>query len=321
MPGVARVLGKTGIAVGLGLVLIGPSVQSADAILPAPGKTAVGHETGSRGTPAKASAKVKASVKAKSGARGRAKSKARHKPRSAAARQAQSAADLRPGTYPPPIVTHRATNHRATNHRATNHPATNHPATNHPATNHPATNHPATNHPATNHPATNHPAAPKPKSPAKTHPAMTHPARTSPGKHPKPPATTRKPPTRSRMNPVVHRHHRRRPSLAGTWSLFGGEFKFSRIAVRTISDTVISQRIGVFCSAVNDQDGQLVVRQLDKRDYIGTWQWFNPKTCESAGYGTVKIMVWRDKLTATFTAYPPAGTPGPPDTTMMERLP
>jgi len=122
------------------------------------------------------------------------------------------------------------------------------------------------------------------------------------------------------MNPVVHRHHRRHPSLAGTWSLFGGEFKFSRIGVGTISDTVISQRIGVFCPAVNDQDGQLVVRPIDKLDYIGTWQWFNPKTCQSAGYGTVKIMVWRDKLTATFTAYPPPGVPGPPDTTMMERL-
>ncbi|HET7018210.1 MAG TPA: hypothetical protein VFI65_30105 [Streptosporangiaceae bacterium] len=267
MPGVAGVLGKTGLVVGLGLVLIGPTVQGADAILPAPGKTAAGHETDAKTTPAKASSRSKASSKSK------ANRKARHKPR-AASRQVQFGADLKPGAYTAPIVTHRATNHRATNHRATNHRAT------------------------------------------------TRPAKTHPGKHPKPPGTTpkTKAPTRSRTNPVIRLHRRRHPSLAGTWSLFGGEFKFARTGLRTISDTVISQRIGVFCPAVNDQDGQLVVRQIDKFDYIGTWQWFNPKTCESAGYGSVKIMVWRDKLTATFTAYPPAGQPGPPDTTKMERL-
>jgi len=258
MPGVARVLGKTGLAVGLGLVLIGPTVQGADAILPAPGKTAAGHEIDAKTTPAKATSKSKASSKSKARQK-----KTRQKPRSAATRPVQSIADLKPGAYTAPVVTR---------------------------------------------PAKTHPAGSRPKPPTKT----------PPGKHPRNPVT--KPPTRSRMNPVVHRHHRRHPSLAGTWSLFGGEFKFSRIAVATISDTVISQRIGVFCPAVNDQDGQLVLRQIDKLDYIGTWQWFNPKTCESAGYGTVRIMVWRDKLTATFTAYPPPGIPGPPDATRMERL-
>lgn len=258
MPGVARVLRRTGLAVGLGLVLIVPTVHGADAILPAPGKTA-GHEADAKPAPAKASSKSTTRPKPKSGSR------VRHKPQ-AASRQGQSVADLKPGTYTASIVTR----------------------------------------PAKSHPATNHGA-------------KTHPAKTGPGKHPRSRGTApkTKPPVRSRMNPVVHRHHRLHPSLAGTWSLFGGEFKFSRIAVGTISDTVISQRIGVFCPAVNDQDGQLVLQQVDKLDYIGTWQWFNPKTCESAGYGTVKIMVWRDKLTATFTAYPPPGIPGPPDTTRM----
>ncbi len=248
MPGVARVLGKTGIAVGLGLVLIGPMVQGADAILPAPGKIAAGRHA----VPSKTKNASARKTPAKN------KSKARHKPRPASTRQFQVGADLKPGTVTRPIVTRAA----------------------------------------------------------KTRTAKTHPA-----KHPKAPVTTPtpRPPARSRMNPVVHR--RRRPSLAGTWSLFGGEFKFSRIGIRTISDTVISQRIGVFCPKVNDQDGQLVLRQTDKLDYIGTWQWFNPRTCQSAGYGRVTIMVWRDKLTATFTAYPPTGQPGPPDTTMMERLP
>jgi len=166
------------------------------------------------------------------------------------------------------------------------------------------------------HPIEAYLEAAKPKSPAKTHPT-----KTQPGKHPKPPAKSPVPksPTRSTMNPEVH--HPPRPSLDGDWSLFGGEFKFGQIGTKTISDAVISQRIGVFCPKVNDQDGQLVVRQIDESDYIGTWQWFNPRTCESAGYGTVKIMVWRDKMRATFTAYPPAGQAGPPDTTMMERLP
>lgn len=260
MPGVVRVLGKTGIVVGLGLVLVGPTVQGADAILPAPGKTAAGYkvipEKTTGKTPAKATSKAKKTM---------GEAKAKHKPRTVTARQYQVGADLKPGTVTRTIGTR----------------------------------------PAKTHPARTHLAGTKPKSLAK--------------KHPKPPVTTRKLPTRSRMNPVIQ--HRQRPSLAGSWSLFGGEFKFAKIGTRTISDAVISQRIGVFCPKVNDQDGQLVVRQIDKMDYIGTWQWFNPKTCESAGYGSVKIMVWRDKMTATFTAYPPPGTPGPPDTTMMERLP
>jgi len=256
MPGVARGLGKAGLALGLGLVLIGPTIQGADAILPAPGKTSAG-----RGAlPAKTTApQAKSTAKARS----RPKAKSRRKPHLSAAVQIQIGADLQPGVYTAPIVTRPAKKRT-------------------------------------------HPPATKPKS--KTHPSK-HP-RTTPA---------RKPATRSRMNPVIL--HRSRPSLIGTWSLFGGEFRFGKSGARTIADAVISQRIGVFCPKVNDQDGQLVVRQIDKYDYIGTWQWFNPKTCQSAGYGAVKIMVWRDKLTATFTAYPPPGQPGPPDTTMMERVP
>jgi hypothetical protein len=269
MPGVARGLGKAGLAIGLGLVLIGPTVQGADAILPAPGKTASGHETVSAKT---AAPQVKAKAKTTSKHKSKSKATAKHKRRPSAASQFQVGADLRPGVYTAPIVT------RPARTRA-------------------------------------HPAGNKRKSPGKT--GTKTGTKTHPGKPPKRPI--RKPPTRSRMNPVVHQ--RRHPSLAGTWSLFGGEFKFSRTGVGTISDTVIAQRIGVFCPTVNDQDGQLVLRLVDKLDYVGTWQWFNPKTCQSAGYGMVKIMVWRDKLTATFTAYPPSGQAGPPDTTMMDRLP
>jgi hypothetical protein len=267
MPGVARGLGKAGLAIGLGLVLIGPAAQGADAILPAPGKTASGQEIG----PAKtASPQVKTKAKTRSKHKPKSKATAKHKRHPSAARQFQVGADLRPGVYAAPIVI------RPARTRA-------------------------------------HPAGTKRKSPAKT--------KSHPGRHPKRQGTTpaRKLPTRSRMNPVVR--HRRHPSLAGTWSVFGGEFKFSRTGVGTISDSVITQRIGVFCPKVNDQNGQLVLRLVDKMDYVGTWQWFNPKTCESAGYGMVKITVWRDKLTATFTAYPPSGQAGPPDTTMMQRLP
>jgi hypothetical protein len=256
MPGVARGFGKAGLVIGLGLVLIGPTIQGADAILPAPGKTSSGQEIG----PARTTA-----PQAKSTAKTRNKHKAKstRKPHPSAAVQIQIGADLQPGVYTAPIVTRPAK-------KGT------------------------------------HPAGTKPKS------------KTPPRKHPGT-TPTRKPPTRSRMNPVIL--HRSRPSLVGSWSLFGGEFRFGKSGARTISDAVISQRIGVFCPKVNDQDGQLVVRQIDKNDYMGTWQWFNPKTCQSTGYGAVKIMVWRDKLTATFTAYPPPGQPGPPDTTMMERVP
>jgi hypothetical protein len=309
MPGVARVLGKAGVVVGLGLVLIGPTAPGADAVLPAPGITAAGYKIISEKAAGKATAKVtgqakktKSNAKAKQAKAKQAKAKhakPEHKQRTATARQSQVGADLKPGVRTSPIVTNPASTHPARTR-----PASTHPARTRPASTHPASIHPARSHPARTHPPRTHLAGPKPKSPAK--------------KHPNPPVTTPKPPITSRMNPVIHRRHR--PSLAGSWSLFGGEFKFAKVGTRTISDTVISQRIGVFCPKVNDQDGQLVVRQLDKMGYIGTWEWFNPKTCESAGYGTVKIMVWRDKLTATFTAYPPPGTPGPPDTTMMERL-
>jgi hypothetical protein len=264
MPGVARGLGKAGLAIGLGFALIGPAAQGADAILPAPGQTASGYQI----VPAKTVApQSKSKAKTRSEHNSKSKATARHKRHPSAARQFQAGADLQPGVYTAPIVIHPATTRT-------------------------------------------HPARPKRKSPAKTG-TKTHPAR-----HPKRPV--RKAPTRSRMNPVVQ--HRRHPSLAGTWSLFGGEFKFSRTGVGTISDKVITQRIGVFCPKVNDQDGELVLRLVDKMDYVGTWQWFNPKTCQSAGYGTVRIMVWRDKLRATFTAYPPSGQPGPPDTTTMERF-
>ncbi len=78
MPGVARGLGKAGLAIGLGLVLIGPAAQGADAILPAPGKTASGHEI----VPAKmASPQVKT----------KAKTRSKHKPKSKATGQAQAA--------------------------------------------------------------------------------------------------------------------------------------------------------------------------------------------------------------------------------------
>jgi hypothetical protein len=266
MPGVARGLGKAGLAIGLGLVLIGPTMQGADAILPAPGKTASGRELGPAGTSAH---KAKSQAKTRSKHKPKSKTTAKSKPRPSVESQIQAGADLQPGVYTAPIVTRPA--------KTRAHPGT------------------------------------KRKSPAKTKPGT----KAHPGKQPKRPVSKR--PTRSRMNPVVQ--HRSRPSLAGTWSLFGGEFKFSRTGVQTISDTVIAQRIGVFCPEVNDQDGQLVLRLVDKMDYVGTWQWFNPKTCQSAGYGMVKIMVWRDKMTATFTAYPPSGEPGPPDTTMMQRLP
>ena len=79
MPGVARVLGKTGLAVGLGLVLVGPTVQGADAILP-PAKASAGHHA----VPAKApKSKAPKSKTPKSKA---SRSRARHRHHRAAKR-------------------------------------------------------------------------------------------------------------------------------------------------------------------------------------------------------------------------------------------
>src|SRR5579863_2819433 len=121
MPGVARGLGKAGVAIGLGLVLIGPSAQGADAILPAPGTTAVG----AHAVPEVTAPKVKTKAKTRSKQKSRSKAAAKHGPNPSAARQVQIEADLQPGVYT--IVTHPA--------RTGTHPAGTKPGS--PATTHP----------------------------------------------------------------------------------------------------------------------------------------------------------------------------------------
>jgi hypothetical protein len=113
-------------------------------------------------------------------------------------------------------------------------------------------------------------------------------------------------------------------SIAGTWSLLFGRFEFVPAgAPGRFTDRVITRRLGVFCSDVNDKNGQIVLYQ-DKnnwRVYTGTWQWFYPQSCQFAGYGLVTVTLWRTHPYAFFTAYPPKGFRGSPDLFRIERLP
>ena len=113
-------------------------------------------------------------------------------------------------------------------------------------------------------------------------------------------------------------------TIAGTWSILFGKFDFVKTGTPgTYTDHVIKRRLGVFCSKVNDHNGQIVLH-VDKKDrtkYTGTWQWFYPSSCRFAGYGRVTVRLWKAKPDAFFTAYPPKGIRGTPDRFRIERVP
>jgi hypothetical protein len=113
-------------------------------------------------------------------------------------------------------------------------------------------------------------------------------------------------------------------TIAGTWSFLFGKFKFVPTAAPgEYTDKVIARRLGVFCSDVNDKNGQIVLHQ-DKnnwRVYTGTWQWFYPQSCQFAGYGRVTVRLWSTHPYAFFIAYPPKGMRGSRDEFRISRLP
>jgi len=132
--------------------------------------------------------------------------------------------------------------------------------------------------------------------------------------------------------PGVHAHAHHRvvaqeavpKTIAGSWSFLFGRFEFVQTsAPGTFTDRVITQRLGVFCPKVNDQNGQIILHQDKKRRqvYTGTWQWFYPSTCKFAGDGLVSVTLWRARPYAFFTAYPPPGFKGSADTFRIERIP
>jgi hypothetical protein len=112
------------------------------------------------------------------------------------------------------------------------------------------------------------------------------------------------------------------PSLVGSWTIFGGVFRFVKTGRNTYRDQVIKQRPGVFCPRVNDQNGQIVLHRLHRhgRYYAGTWQWFYSDNCKPAGFGPVTFILWRAGTIGVFTADPPAGKDGAPITTTVNRV-
>jgi hypothetical protein len=111
-------------------------------------------------------------------------------------------------------------------------------------------------------------------------------------------------------------------TIAGRWLFLFGDFEFRYSGGRTFTDDVISQRPGVACPKVNDQDGQVLLRQSAAHPliYTGTWEWFNPASCASAGFGRISIQLWRTKPFANVTAYPPAGYGNARQTFRITRL-
>jgi hypothetical protein len=137
--------------------------------------------------------------------------------------------------------------------------------------------------------------------------------------------------------PHHHHHHHRPPApqgrpvaqllvphtIAGRWSFELGDFDFVKTRrPGTYTDHVIAKRLGVFCSKVNDRNGQIVLHRAKNNWslYTGTWQWFYPSTCQFAGYGRITVTLWQARPYAYFTAYPPKGIRNSPDKFRIQRM-
>jgi hypothetical protein len=112
-------------------------------------------------------------------------------------------------------------------------------------------------------------------------------------------------------------------TIVGKWHVQGGIFRFYKEAKpkNTYTDQVIKQRTGVFCPKVNDHNKQIVVHKSAKnpRVYTGSWKWFYTGSCSFAGWGPVKITLWKSYKSATFVSDPPKGTSGEPETFTITR--
>lgn len=112
-----------------------------------------------------------------------------------------------------------------------------------------------------------------------------------------------------------------RPSLAGTWNVQGGVFKFSENRKGQFVDTVVKQRPGVFCPNINDKNGQIVVTRQAKNplEYKGTWQWFYT-SCSFAGIGPTTITLSKSGGTAVLVSDPPKGVGGSVEEFTIKRM-
>ena len=113
-------------------------------------------------------------------------------------------------------------------------------------------------------------------------------------------------------------------TLVGKWHVQGGIFRFYKEAKpkNTYTDQVIKQRPNVFCPKVNDKNRQIYLHQSKKnpRVYTGTWKWFYSASCEFAGWGPVKVTLWKSYKSATFVSDPPKGLTGSAETFIIKRI-
>jgi len=110
---------------------------------------------------------------------------------------------------------------------------------------------------------------------------------------------------------VAHQPATARPSLAGSWNVQGGVFKFAKNKHGQFTDTVVKQRTGVFCPNVNDKNGQIVLTQNKQHplEYKGTWKWFYD-SCSFAGNGPTTITLSASGKSARLVTDPPRGFGG-----------
>jgi hypothetical protein len=121
--------------------------------------------------------------------------------------------------------------------------------------------------------------------------------------------------------PGAHLLDTSRPSLAGSWNVQGGVFRFARNSHGQFVDTVVKQRPGVFCPAINDKSDQIVLTQQKKNplEYKGTWKWFF-SSCSFAGNGPTTITLSANGRTAKLVSDPPSGIGGSVEIFTIKRI-
>jgi hypothetical protein len=96
--------------------------------------------------------------------------------------------------------------------------------------------------------------------------------------------------------------------IEGRWSMDGGVVEL-RAAGGGFESHWISQRPGILCPEIDDQEGNMRL-QGSGRTYSGTWTWVLHRadgSCESLGTGPVTVTVALGGRTARLEADAPAG--------------
>jgi hypothetical protein len=97
--------------------------------------------------------------------------------------------------------------------------------------------------------------------------------------------------------------------IEGRWSMGGGIVEL-RAEDGGFASRWISQRPGILCPGIDDQDGDMRL-EGSGLSYTGTWNWVSGsrdgRDCESIGRGPVVVTVSADGQTAQLEADAPAG--------------